>query len=110
MVDICADTERHPADAKLVEPSGSRSDRPGLPRMLGDAKVGAYDVIVAWREDRLYWGFRPMLNVLELVENHGIGTELVRKYFDEDIAPVKTGAAKQELKATKERTQIGRVD
>lgn len=109
VVKTYADTERYPASGKLVQPSGSRSDRPALLRMIQDAKAGAFDVIVARREDRRCRGFRPMLSVLELVEDNDIGIDLVTESFDEDIAPVKTWAAKQELKAIKERTQMGRI-
>ena len=63
VVRVYQDTEKYRAGSKLVEPSGSRSDRPGLLAMLKDAARDEYDVILAWREDRLYRGLRSMLMV-----------------------------------------------
>jgi site-specific DNA recombinase len=63
VVRVYRDIEKYRAKNKLVEPSGSRSDRPGLLKMLKDASWGEFDIILAWREDRLYRGLRPMLMV-----------------------------------------------
>src|SRR5919198_1004256 len=54
IVEVYRDVERYRVGKRLVEPSGTRADRPGLKRMLADARAGKIDVIVAWREDRLY--------------------------------------------------------
>jgi DNA invertase Pin-like site-specific DNA recombinase len=67
VVQVYRDVERYRMGNKLVEPSGSRSDRPGLLAMLKDATRDEFDVIIAWREDRLYRGLRAMLTVLETV-------------------------------------------
>ncbi len=58
------DIEKYRATNTLVEPSGSRSDRPSLFAMLKDASKGEFDVILAWREERLYREMRSMLMVL----------------------------------------------
>jgi DNA invertase Pin-like site-specific DNA recombinase len=97
-------------NGKLVEPSGTRADRPALRRMIAAAKESdMFDVILAWREDRLYRSFRPMLDVLELVEEHDLDIELARETFDRRMAPVKAWAAKMELEGIKERVMMGRV-
>ncbi len=57
VVNVYRDIEKYRVKTKLVEPSGTRSDRPGLPAMLKDAARGQFDIILAWREDRLYQGF-----------------------------------------------------
>ena len=67
VVRVYRDTEKYRVGNKLVEPSGSRSDRPGLLAMLNDASKDEFDVILAWREDRLYRGLRFMLTVLETI-------------------------------------------
>jgi DNA invertase Pin-like site-specific DNA recombinase len=108
VVNVYRDTERYRVRGKLVEPSGSRADRPALRQMTIDGKEQLFDVILAWKEDRLYRGFRPMLDVLELVEDHGIDIELVRETFDRRMAPVKAWAAKMELESIRERVQMGR--
>ncbi|MDP1624604.1 MAG: recombinase family protein [bacterium] len=56
VVRVYRDAEKYRVGNKLVEPSGSRSDRPGLLVMLKDASRDEFDVILAWREDRLYRG------------------------------------------------------
>jgi site-specific DNA recombinase len=72
VVRVYRDIEKYRVKNKLVEPSGSRSDRPGLLNMLKDASKGEFDVILAWREDRLYRGLRPMLMVLDAVQKHAL--------------------------------------
>ena len=70
IVHVYRDIEKYRAKNKLVEPSGSRSDRPGLLTMLKDASKGEFDGILAWREDRLYRGLRSMLMVLDAVQKY----------------------------------------
>ena len=72
----------------LVEPSGTRVDRPDLLTMLKDVSRGEFDVILAWREDRLYRGLRSMLLVLEAIELYKIAILLVKETFDPQIAPI----------------------
>jgi len=80
-----------------VEPSGLRHDRPQLKRMIADAYAGRFDVIIAWREDRLYRSYRPMADVLDMLDKSKVDLELVKENFDKAIAPVKAWAAKMEL-------------
>jgi DNA invertase Pin-like site-specific DNA recombinase len=94
VVKIYRDTEKYRAGKKLVDPSGTRADRPGLRQMLADGAAGEYDVIIAWREDRLYRGMRPMLDVIDCIEQNDLDIELVKETFDRRIAPVKAWAAK----------------
>lgn len=107
VVAVYRDTERYRVGKRLVEPSGTRADRPGLKRMLADARAGKFDVITGWREDRLYRSSRPMLDVLDCLEETKIEIELAKETFDKRIAPVKAWAAKMELDARKDRTTMG---
>jgi site-specific DNA recombinase len=75
--------------------------------MLADARTGMFDVIVAWREDRLYRSYRPMLDVLDCIEETRIDIELAKETFDKRIAPVKAWAAKMELEAKHDRFLMG---
>jgi DNA invertase Pin-like site-specific DNA recombinase len=107
VVRVYRDVERYRAGNKLVEPSGSRSDRPGLLTMLNDAARDEFDVILAWREDRLYRGLRSMLMVLETVQDYKIEILLAKENFDSKIAPVRAWAAQMELDGMKERLGMG---
>ncbi len=107
VVRVYRDVERYRMGNKLVEPSGSRSDRPGLLAMLKDATRDEFDVILAWREDRLYRGLRSMLTVLETVQDYKIEILLAKETFDSTIAPVHAWAAQMELDGLRERMEMG---
>jgi len=107
--EVYRDTERYRVGRRLVEPSGTRNDRPQFQRMLADASNGTLDVIVAWREDRLYRGVRPMLDLIECIEINKIDVELVRETFDRRMAPIKAAIARMEIDAIKERHSLGRA-
>lgn len=107
VVRVYRDVEKYRVGNKLVEPSGSRSDRPALQAMLKNAARDEFDVILAWREDRLYRGLRSMLAVLETVQDYKIEILLAKEIFDPKITPVRTWAAQMELDGMKERTGMG---
>ena len=107
VVRVYRDIERYRVKNKWVEPSGTRPDRPGLLEMLRDAEQGHFDVILAWREDRLYRGMRAMLMVIETVQNHKIGIMRARETFDAKMAPLKAWVAQMELDGIKERMTMG---
>lgn len=75
--------------------------------MLKDAAKDEFDVILAWREDRLYRGLRSMLMVLEAVQDYKIEILLAKENFDSKIAPVRAWAAQMELDGMKERLGMG---
>ncbi len=103
VVRVYRDVEKYRVGNKLIEPSGSRSDRPGLLAMLKDASKDEFDIILAWREDRLYRGLRSMLIVLETIQKYKIEILLAKDTFDAKIAPVRAWAAQMELDSMKER-------
>jgi site-specific DNA recombinase len=86
---VYRDVEKYQVGNRLVEPSGSRSDRPGLLAMLNDVTRDKFDVILAWREDRLYRGLRSRLTVLETIQGYKIEILLVKETFDPKIAPIR---------------------
>lgn len=104
---IYRDIERYRVKTKIIEPSGTRYDRPGLLAMLKDAAQGHFDVILAWREDRLYRGMRAMLMVLETIQEHKLTIMLARETFDPKIAPLKAWVAQMELEGIRERMTMG---
>jgi len=107
VVNIYKDIERYRVKNKIIEPSGTRPDRPALLAMLNDAAQGHFDVILAWREDRLYRGMRAMLLVLETIQENKITIMLARETFDAKIAPLKAWVAGMELDGIKERMTMG---
>jgi site-specific DNA recombinase len=107
VVSVYRDIERYRAKKRMVDPSGTRVDRPGLVAMLQDAQAGYFDVILSWREDRLYRGLKAMLLVLEIIQEHKISIILARENFDEKMAPLKAWLAQMELDGMKERMTMG---
>jgi len=93
VVHVYRDIEKYRVKNKLVEPSGLRSDRPGLLAMLKDVAKGEFDVILAWREDRLYRGLRSMLLVLEAIQQYNIMILLQERMTMGVIARLKAGKA-----------------
>jgi len=107
IVNVYHDIERYRVKNKWIEPSGTRYDRPGLLAMLRDAADNQFDVILAWREDRLYRGMRAMLLVLETVQQYRLEVQLVMETFDPATAPLKAWLAQVELENIKERMTMG---
>jgi DNA invertase Pin-like site-specific DNA recombinase len=102
------DTEKYKVGNRLIEPSGTRNDRPQLKRMLADSDAGLFDVLIAWREDRLYRGVnRAMLEISDRVSQKTIEVELVKEFYDPFTAPVKAWAAGVELQAKHDRHIMG---
>ncbi len=55
--------------------SGSKDSRPGLNRLLADAEVGKFSVVLVWKLDRLG---RSLIHLVRLMENfQRLGIELV---------------------------------
>jgi DNA invertase Pin-like site-specific DNA recombinase len=107
VVHVYRDIERYRVKNKWIEPSGRRHDRPGLLAMLEDARQNNFDVIFAWREDRLYRSMRAMLMVIETIQEHKITVMLARETFDSRMAPLKAWVAQMELEGIKERMTMG---
>lgn len=107
VIRVYSDVEKYRVGNRLVEPSGSRSDRPGLSAMLKDGTRDEFDIILAWREDRLYRGIRAMLAVLETVQDYKIEILLAKENFDSKIAPIRAWVAQIELDGMKERMEMG---
>ena len=107
VVGVYRDTERYRSKGKLVDPSGLRTDRPRWVDMMQDGALGKYDVILAWREDRLYRGMRAMLVFLEFIQEHKLSVLLARENFDAKMAPIKAWVAGLELDGMRERMTMG---
>ena len=107
VIRVYQDIGKYRVKNKLVEPSGLRSDRPGLLAMLQDVSRRDFDMILAWREDRLYRGLRSMLIVLESTQQYKFTIMLAKEAFDPKIAPIRAWAAQMELESMQERMTMG---
>lgn len=107
VIHVYRDIEQYRVKNRFVEPSGTRSDRPRMLQLLKDAESGLFDVVIAWREDRLYRGIRPMLKVLDIVEAGHANIELVKGTFDVRYAPLMASIGKMETDAMKDRMTLG---
>ena len=107
VVNVYSDIEKYRVKNKLVEPSGSRCDRPGMIAMLKDGAKGEFDAILTWREDRLYRGLRSMLMVMDTIQQYKLTILLAKESFDPKIAPLRAWVAQMELDGMKERMSMG---
>ncbi len=107
VVEVYRDIEKYRIGKKLVEPSGTRADRPHFRRMISDAYSGNLDIIIAWREDRLYRGFRTMLEVSDCLDETDIDVELVKETFDKKMMGIKASVGKMELDWKRDRFYMG---
>jgi site-specific DNA recombinase len=103
------DKDKYRSRGKLVNPSGTRKDRPAYLKLLKDAKEGEFDVIVAWKEDRLYRGMYAALPLSEVLEEQrALSVELVTETFDTKMLGIKAAIAKLELDNIRDRMVRGR--
>jgi len=107
VVGVYRDIERYRVKNRMVDPSGTRDDRPGLRTMLQDAASGKFRWIIAWREDRLYRGMKAMIVVLDAIQEHKLNVLLAKESFDAKLAPLKAWVAGMELDGMKERMDMG---
>jgi len=103
------DKEKYRSKKALVNPSGARKDRPAYTKMIKAAKNDEFQVIVAWKEDRLYRGMYAALPISELLdEKRSINIELVSESFDVKMLGIKAAMAKIELDNIRDRMVRGR--
>ncbi|MCC6192111.1 MAG: recombinase family protein [Anaerolineales bacterium] len=107
VVAVYSDIERYRSAGRLVEPSGTRTDRPDFQRLLADARDGKLDVVIAWKEDRLYRGVKPAVLVGDLLEETPVTVELVKETFDRKMLFIKSAIGKLEIESIRERTEMG---
>lgn len=103
------DDRRYRVGSKLVEPSGSRADRPQWRKMLAMLEAGQADALLAWHASRLYRGYRPMSDFLEVIEAHGIQVQLAKDSFDPRFAVLQAWLGKEENSARTERMRFGKI-
>ena len=88
--------------------SGASRTRPGFREMQGSAKAGAFDVVLAWRTDRLARSGSAMGDLLDSTKKHGIGIETVKEPFDRRYAGLMAEIAAIERQTFAERSVMGK--
>ncbi len=105
-----SDVSRYRSKGRLVNPSGTRKDRPGYVELIRMARSGEIDVIVAWKEDRLYRGLYAAMPLSEMLDERGkaLEVDLVKETFDHKMLGIKASVGKMEIDNIKERMVMGR--
>jgi len=88
--------------------SGSKSKRPEFQRMLEDARQGKFEVIVAWKADRLSRGMYPAAALMEVIEPLDIKLEAVEEHLDVNYFAMLAVVGKMEIDNIKARCKMGK--
>ena len=104
------DKDKYRVRGALVNPSGARKDRPAYLAMLKAANSCEFDIVVAWKEDRLYRGMYAALPLSEVLDErrNDFRVELVKETFDRQMLGIKAAIAKLELDNIRDRMIMGR--
>jgi site-specific DNA recombinase len=104
------DKDRYRSRGRLVNPSGTRKDRLGYVAMLKAARAGEFDLIIAWREDRLYRGMYAAMPLSEMLDDirGAVNVELVKETFDHRMLGIKASIGKLEIDGIRDRMVRGR--
>jgi DNA invertase Pin-like site-specific DNA recombinase len=104
------DDKRFRVGKKLVEPSGSRADRPGWLKTLAALREGRADVLVSWHSTRLFRAYRPMVDLLDILdERPAARVELVKESFNKDTAVLYAWVGRKENESRTERMRFGKI-
>lgn len=101
------------AKGKLVPPSGTRKDRPAYRQMIEEVLNAKAEVVVAWKEDRLYRGIYalvPFVEMLSEVQKRGRPVEVrfVHGVFDRAYLELKAAVGQIEIRNMQERMMMGK--
>jgi DNA invertase Pin-like site-specific DNA recombinase len=97
--------------------SGAKANRPGLNRLIEDARARKFDCLVVWKLDRFGRSLVDCLNNIRTLEDYGIRFIAVTQGLDTDqrnpasrfLLHVLGAAAEFERSLIRERTQAGRI-
>ena len=87
--------------------SGASKRRPDFQRILKDAQAGHFDVIVAWKSDRLSRGMYPAAALMKAVEAADVKLEAVKDTIDLNTFALLAVVGKIELDNIRERVRMG---
>jgi putative DNA-invertase from lambdoid prophage Rac len=97
--------------------SGAKASRPGLTRLMDDARARRFSFLLVWKLDRFGRSLVDCLNNIKFLEEHAIRFIAVTQALDTDIQNpasrfllhVLGAAAEFERSLIRERTQAGRL-
>jgi site-specific DNA recombinase len=88
--------------------SGTTRKRPSFMQMLKEAKQDVFDVIIAWKTDRLARGIYPCSALMEAIEESDITIETVAEPFDRTTFEIRAVLGRIEVENIVQRTTVGR--
>jgi DNA invertase Pin-like site-specific DNA recombinase len=88
--------------------SGTTKKRPSFLEMLKEARQGVFDVIIAWKTDRLARGIYPCSALMEAIEESDITIETVAEPFDRTTFEIRAILGRIEVENIVQRTTMGR--
>jgi site-specific DNA recombinase len=88
--------------------SGLTKKRPGFVQMLKEARQRQFDVIVAWKTDRLARGIYPCAALMEALEETGVTIETVAEPFDRTTFEIRAVLGRIEVENFVQRSAMGR--
>jgi site-specific DNA recombinase len=73
---------------KYIDPgyTGKDASRPGLKRLLDDAKLGLFNKVIVFRMDRLARNLRLLLEIEDKLKRYGVSFHSVKETFDTSTA------------------------
>ena len=97
--------------------SGAKANRPGLSRLMAEARARKFDTLLVWKLDRFGRSLVDCLNNIRILEDSGIRFIAVTQGLDTDqrnpasrfLLHVLGAAAEFERSLIRERTQAGRL-
>ena len=89
--------------------SGASKRRKGLQRVLKMAQEREFDVLVAWKSDRLSRGMYPAAALMEAVEGTKIRLEAVKDTIDLNTFGILAAVGKVELENIRDRAKMGAI-
>lgn len=69
-------------DEYIDQVTGDRERRPGLDRLIADAKAGKFNVVVVTAIDRIFRSTKHMLNLIDELEHFGVSVISIRESLD----------------------------
>jgi DNA invertase Pin-like site-specific DNA recombinase len=96
---------------------GAKASRPGLKRLMSDARARKFDCLLVWKQDPFGRSLVDCLNYIHTLEDHGIRFLAVTQALGTDhrnpasrlLLHVLAPAAEFERSQVRERTQAGRL-
>ena len=86
----------------------SKQERREFERMLADASKGKFNLIVAWKPDRLFRSMWPAARLKRVTDLHNIAVECVRQPLDKRTLSIWAALAEMEVENFRERSMMGR--